>query len=373
VASLDGGAARRLMPAYSRVAYAAGHLLFVRDGRLLAQPFDVNSATLHGQPVALSARVKYHAASDGAFDVSESGVLLYGLTAGQVSTRLALMDRRGREVRTLTEDGAHRQPRFSPDGDRVAAERLNRDDSNSDIWVYGVKQPSEARLTNNDAPDVKPAWSPDGRRIAFSSKRGALFHVFTKQVDSTEPEQPLVITTAGDKFLEDWSADGRYMSGTVLGSGLWVMPLTSGEAPRQIRENLRAPTWQSEFSPDGHWLAYMSEESGDPEVYVEPFPGTGSRWQISTRGGAEPHWRGDGRELLYLGADGFLMSMMVPDSGWQHARPRPLFRVDVPDLGGSGDFAVSPDGELLVVNTFIADPVVPPVEVVVNWSSLLGR
>ena len=370
--SLDGGAPRRVMPAYSRVAYAAGHLLFVRDGRLMAQPFDDATATVHGRPVAISARVKYHASSDAAFDVAESGVLLYGLTAGQMSTRLVLLDRRGREVRALTADGAHRQPRFSPDGERVAAERLNRDDSNADIWVYGVKHPSEARLTNNDAPDVKPVWSPDGKRIAYSSKRGALFQVFTKQVDSTEPEQPL-LTTAGDKYVEHWSADGRYLSGTVGGSGLWVLPVASGGAPQQLRENPRAATWQSEFSPDGRWIAYMSEESGNPEVYVEPFPGTGSRWQISARGGAEPHWRADGRELTYLGADGFIMSAMVPDAGWQYVRPRPLFRYDVPDLTGNGDFGVSPDGELFVVNCFIADPLVPPIEVVVNWTSLLQR
>jgi hypothetical protein len=143
------------------------------------------------------------------------------------------------------------------------------------------------------------------------------------------------------------------------------------EEPRLIRANGKADTWQSEFSPDGRWLAYMSEESGSPEVYVEPFPSTGARWQISPRGGAEPHWRGDGKELFFLGADGTLMTLPMSAPNWQRGRPSALFRVSVPDLTGCGDFAVSQDGESFVVNQFISDPMVPPIDVVMNWPGLL--
>jgi Tol biopolymer transport system component len=372
VGSTDGAAPWRLMPAYSRVAYSQEHLLFVRQGTLLAQPFDADTVTLSGQPIALSGRVKYHAEADGAFDVSSSGVLIYCLDSGQPSTRLVLVDRRGRELQALTGAGGYRQPRFSPDGQRVVAERVNPARNNADLWLYGVARQSAVRLTSSDAPDVKPVWSPDGKRIVFSSKRDALFHIFSKTVDDTRTEQA-VITLEGDKFVEDWSRDGRYLTAAIFRSGLWIIPLDSGHKPWLARADTRADTWQSEFSPDGRWLAYMSEESGAPEVYVEPFPATGSRWQVSTRGGAEPHWRGDAKELFYLSEEGTLMSTDVLAPNWQTASPTPLFRMPVPDLTGHSDYAVAPDGELFVVNVFLSDPVVPPIEVVVNWTSLFGR
>jgi eukaryotic-like serine/threonine-protein kinase len=370
--SIDGGAPVRIMPADSRVAYAAGYLLFVRGGTLLAQPFDASRATITGAPVPLAARVKHHPASDAAFDVSASGVLVYSQEAGEVLSRLTLFDRRGREMQTLAATGSYRQPRFSPDGRRVAAEKLVPQRNSSDVWIYRVDNASAVRLTNNDAADIRPVWSPDGRRIAFSSKRGSAFEVFSKIVDSTAPETPLV-NAPGDKLLEHWSSDGRYLVGTLVRSGLWILPLATGEPPRRVRAGETAESWQAEFSPDTRWLAYMSEESGSPEVYVEPFPATGARWQVSPRGGAEPHWSGDGKEFFFLSADGTLM--VIPASGpqWHQARPTPLFRVSVPDLTGCLDYAVAPDGQTFVVNVFVSDPVVPPIDVVTNWTSLLVK
>jgi Tol biopolymer transport system component len=372
IGSIDGGTPVRLMPAYSRVAYAAGHLLFVHDGTLQAQPFDPARVSLTGPPVPLSGNLKYHAGGDAAFDVSESGVLVYGLQAGQVASRLTLFDRRGREIQTLSAAGSYRRPRFSPDGRRVAAEKVNPGQNSTDLWIYGVSHPGAVRLTSADAPDVRPVWSPDGRRIAFSSKRRAVFDIFSKTVDSGDPEQSLM-DLPGDKLVEHWSPDGRYLVGTLLRSGLWILPLASGEKPWRVRAGEAAETWQSEFSPDGRWLSYMSEESGNPEVYVEPFPATGARWQVSPHGGAEPHWRGDGQELFFLGADGTLMAAPVSGRQWQQARPTPLFRVSVPDLTGAGDYTVARDGQSFVINVFVSDPVVPPIDVVVNWTSLLAK
>ena len=297
VGSIDGSDPVRIMPAHSRVAYASGQLLFVRDGVLQAQRFDADRASLSAQPVALSSGVKHHPGGDAAFDVSANGVLIYGGQAGQVSSQLTMFDRRGREIRIVSSSGSYRHPRFSPDGERIVAEKVNPERNTPDLWIYGAASASALRMTNDDAADLRPAWSPDGRRVAFSSKRGAVFDIFTKTVDSADPEQPL-FTQPGDKMLEHWSPDGRYLTATVLRSGLWVFPLAPREKPWRVRASDRAETWQSEFSPDGRWIAYMSEESGSPEVYVEPFPATGARWQVSPRGGMEPHWRGDGKELF---------------------------------------------------------------------------
>jgi len=372
VASIDGATPRLVMPAFSRVRYSDGHLIFVRQGTLMAQRFDANTATLEGQPVALSDRIKHHPGGDAAFDVSRTGVLVSEQSPGEPSTRLMVFDGRGRELEPLTAAGSYRHPRFSPDGQRIVAEKVDANDRNVDLWLYDIVRGSVSRLTSNPAPDVTPTWSPDGRRVVFSSKRGAVFDVYSKMVDTTEAEQPLV-TAPGDKFVEHWSADSRYLSGTVLRSGLWIFPLDPAAKPWMVRNDAQPETWQSEFSPDGRWFAYMSAESGSPEVYVEPLPATGARWQVSTRGGAEPHWRRGGKELLYLGADGVLMLTAVTPKGWQKSSPTPLFHISVPDLAGSGDYTVSPDGQRIVVNTFISDPVIPPIDVIVNWTGLLPR
>jgi hypothetical protein len=140
-----------------------------------------------------------------------------------------------------------------------------------------------------------------------------------------------------------------------------------------VHSDPKTENWQSEFSPDGRWLAYTTRESGSPEVYVEPMPATGSRWQISAHGGAPPHWRRAGKELTYLTPDGMLMSVPLAAGDWRRSSPVPLFRLSVPDLLGAGDYTVSPDGRRIVVNTFISDPVVPPIDVVVNWTQLLAQ
>jgi Tol biopolymer transport system component len=370
--SIDGDPPRLLMPALSRVKYIDGHLLFVRQGILVAQRFNLNSLTLEGQPVTLADRLKYHTSSDAAFDVSTTGVLVYGQTAGESITRLMVFDGRGRELEPLTAAGAYRHPRFSPDGHRVVAERVNTDDGNVDLWLYDLERHAVSRLTSTAAPDSRPTWSADGHRVAFSSKRGSVYDVYVKAVDTTEPEQPL-LTGPGDKLIEDWSANGKYLSETILRSGLWIQPIDPSEKPWLVRASLTIENWQSEFSPDGKWLAYMSSESGNPEVYVEPIPATGARWQVSTHGGAQPHWRKEGQELLYLAPDGLLMSATLTRGGWQKSSTMPLFHVNVPDFIGSGDYTISPKGDRIVVNTFISDPVVPPIDVVVNWPVLLKR
>ncbi len=372
LASIDGGAPRWVMPALSRVRYADGHLLFVRQGMLVAQPFNPRTARLEGQTVPLFDRIKYHDASDAAFDVSRTGVLVYGQTAGESRTRLMLFDGRGRELQPLGPTGYYRQPRFSPDGRRVVAERIDPDDRNVDLWLYDLARGGVGRLTSAAAPDVRPAWSPHGDRVVFSSKRGPTYDIYSKTVDTTEADKALA-TGSGDKFVEHWSPDGRFLSATVLRNGLWIFPLDRAAKPWMVRSDAKAESWQSEFSPDGRWLAYTSCESGNAEVFVEPFPATGARWQISTHGGAEPHWRRGGKELLYLAADGMLMATGVSDAGWQKSSPIVLFHISVPDLIGAGDYTVSPDGERLVVNTFVSDPLIPPIDVVVNWTALVRR
>ena len=372
VGSLDGAPPTRLMPAYSRVTYASGYLYWVRDGALIAQPFDPATALPTGSPVSLFGRIKAHFQGDAAFDVVPSGVLIYGIESGEVSSRLLLVDRRGRLRQALTEGGAYRQPRFSPDGNRIVAEKASLTAGNSELWMYDLARQSTSRLAAGAAPDVHPLWSTDGQTVLFSSKRDSMYRLFTKLVDGNGPEQPFSPITT-EAVAEHWSKDGHYVSATIPRKGLWIFPLIPGQKPWVVRDDPAPNTWHSEFSPDGRFLAYMSKESGHPEVFVEPFPLTGERWQVSTQGGAEPHWRADGQELFYLASDSRLMVIDTTMPDWQHSKPTPLFAVSVPDIDGFSDYAVAPDGQSFVLNVFLSDAVTPPIDVVVNWLSLLRK
>jgi Tol biopolymer transport system component len=372
---IDGSVNTRLMDAFSRTAYCAGHILYVRDGTLQAQPFDPVRFAVTGQPVPLASHVKFHPRSDAAFDATPS-VLAYATEPGLSTTRLTLYDRRGREIRVLTTVPAtYRQPRFAPDGTRIIAEKGDSSRNKTDLWLFDLARTSESKLTDSqdNEHNVNPAWSPNGQQIAFSKRRDGRFEIVSKVVEGAGREERLAALD-GDTLLEDWSRDGRYLSASVRRNGLWVIPFDRQTKPWRVRADTRAEVWQSEFSPDSRWLAYMSEESGRPEVYVEPLPATGGRWQISTRGGGEPHWRADGKELFFLSADGTLMSIDVNGADWQRATPTRRFRVLVSEVGGKLDYSPSPDGQMIVVNVFVADPAVPPVDVVVNWPSWLrGR
>jgi Tol biopolymer transport system component len=371
--SLDSTERRRIMPAYSRVAYSpTGHLLFVKNGTLTAQRFDTVKGELAGDPVALAAPVKHHTASDGAFDVSATGVLIYRMNEGLPSTKLMLLDRKGRPLRALTESGSFRHVRFSPDGRRIAAEQAQSETPNPELWVFGPGSDRATQFTSHPAPDIRPAWSPDGRRLAFSSKRGTTYDIYVKTLDVLEDEQVLWRSDS-DKFVEDWSPDGRVLSVTVLRSGLWSYPVDTTQQPRLLRPSVTAETFQSEFSPDGRWIAYVSSESRKSEVYVEPVPATGARWQVSAAGGTEPHWGRDGAELMYLTPDHWIAAIRVPhQDAWSLVAPTRLFKVSIPDSLGGSDFSLDPSGEI-AVNTLQADQAIPPIEVLVNWTGLLNR
>ncbi len=373
VGSLDSPARRRVMPEYSRVAYSrSGHLLFVRNGTLMAQPFDERSAQVSGEPVALAADVKYHTSDDAAFDVSSNGVLVYRVREQLASTRLVMMDRRGREIESLGPPAFYSHPRFSPDGNRVVAQKTLEESSDSDVWLFDLRRHSAARLTRNSAPDINPVWAPDGRHVAFSSKRGAFYDVYRKEVDAV-PEEQRLYTSQENKRVDDWSRDGRLVAFSVPRQGLWILDAKTMQRSLVRKTAGSDNGMQAEFSPNAKFIAYAADDSGRPEVYVEPVPATGARWQLSSEGGAEPHWRADGRELLFVSQDGWLMSTPVgPGPTWNPGAPQRLFRVALQSFFGGSNFTLSPDGERFVVNSLIADPAFPAINVIVN-SPVLRR
>lgn len=374
-ASLDSTVRTRIMADYSRTVYSpAGYVLFARDGSLMAQRFDAEAGELRGAPEPLASRLKYHTGGDGAFDVSDTGVLIYRQSEGLPTTRLMLVDRTGAEIKAVAPIGAYRHPRFSPDGQRIVVESLDPETANADLLLFDLNRLMSSRITKNAVPDVAPSWSPDGREIAFSSKRGTRYEIYTKLVDEGTPEK-LRPGPEGDQIVESWLPDSSSVVATVIRSGLWLVPLESGRQPSLIRATSSFDRWLAEVSPDGKWIAYTSFEFGEPEVFVEPVGRSGAQWQVSAHGGAEPHWRGDSRELFYLTLDGHVASVDVTPVGatWQARKARVLFRVSVPEAAGTSDYHVTADGRRFVVNTILGYPRVPSVQVAVHWTNLLGR
>jgi Tol biopolymer transport system component len=229
-------------------------------------------------------------------------------------------------------------------------------------------------FVTNKGLDIAPAWSSDGRHIAFSSRRGSRYGVYTKSVDEVTPEK-LVIEQDGDTIVEDWAPRGDGLLTSVFGKGLLLAPFDPSRSSRAAHPSPLSARWLAEMSDDGKWIAYTSFEGKAAEVYIEPVEKSGSRWQASARGGVEPHWRADGRELFYLTLDGFIASVdiTVEGSALRTGQSKTLFRANTPEFLGTSNFDVTRDGQTFVVNTLIAYPPVPPVRVMVNWTSALDR
>jgi Tol biopolymer transport system component len=370
--ALDSGASKRILPAYSRgVVSASGHVLFVRDRTLLAQRWDDRAEEAVDEPVALASNVRAHEGGDAAFDVSDNGVLVYRLSEGLSWHRVQLIDRRGRLQANITNPGYYRQPRLSPDGRYVAVETVEPGTTEPDIWIYDLARDGRQKITSHPGADVRPVWSPDGTQIAYSSRRGAQFDVYVQTVGTIDPER-LIDSSPGDKFVEDWARDGT-LAMTVLRSGLWTRSIAPGQKPAILQKG-SSDFWHAEFSPDGRYVAYVSDGTGQAEVFVEPLPRTGVQWKVSTQGGTDPHWRGDGRELVYLSREGNVVSVEITEEqGWRPGTPVVLFRAAVPDAFGPTDISYSRDGTRFVINTVLGDPPVPPLHVVVNWPQLVGQ
>jgi dipeptidyl aminopeptidase/acylaminoacyl peptidase len=381
--SLDSREAVRVLNTTVRAAYAPPeHLLFLREGTLLAQPFDAEKLKLTGEAVPIADGVAYNPANGRTtFSVPASGVLTYreGGVGGAAPTDLVWFDRAGKRVGSVGDKLLHIELAISPDGRRLAVARRDTR-GGADIWLHDLSRGTSSRLTTDAALHYSPLWSPDGSRIVFSSERNGSYDLYQRAA-SGAGEDELLVRSGDDKVATDWSADGRFIvyesgsggGGTLVNPDLWLLPLAGDRNP--------TPLLRTEFSerggtlsPDQKWLAYSSDETGRPEVYVQPFPVSGAKWQVSTNGGSEPRWRGDGRELFFLSPDNRLMAVEVGTGMSLTAGvPRPLFAVSVLNVEFRTHYAVSRDGQRFLVNTMTEEATPRPIVVVVNWPAVARR
>jgi Tol biopolymer transport system component len=346
-----------------------GYLLFVRERSLMAQPFDPGALRTTGDafPVAENVGASTTRVMLGAFSVSDTGVLAYG-TGTSPNRQYAWFDRAGKELSRLAPIGQFTDIALAPGDTRAAV----REDvaGNADIWILDLIRGVPSRLTFDPAVDWFPVWSADGSRVIFYSTRSAAGDIYQKQASGTSADELLLSTNLG-KLPSDASRDGRFLMYSEVNPktkyDLWVLPLAGDKKPVPY---LVTPFNDADghFSPDGKWVAYMSDENGKPEVYIQSFPASGGKAQISNGGGSWPRWRGDGKELFYLAPDRKLMAAPIK-AGALDGVPVPLFETQVDSYTATNRYAPAADGQRFLVNVPNGAPVSTPLTVVLNWTA----
>ena len=315
VGDLNGAPPQRVLDAELALVHPSSRqVLFIRQGTLYSQALDATGAVVVGNPSAMAERVVAVSASD-------AGLIAYRTDSAGERRQLVWFDRKGHETGRIgrpeySGDGA---PSLSPDGRYIALDSVR--DGNPDIWLLELPRGVPSRLTTDPATDFGPEWSPDGRRVVFASNRSGVYDLY--QQSTTNPEgAELLLATPQNKSVTDWSRDGRFILfrnvDPATSHDLWALPLEGNKTPFPVVRTRFTESY-GQFSPDGNWIAYQSDESGRVEIYVQPFPGPGTKVPISTSGGAQMRWSDDGKELFYLALDGRLMAVPLQRSSQGHA------------------------------------------------------
>jgi Tol biopolymer transport system component len=375
IGSLDGDLDKEIVRTVAQAEYANGHLFFMRDQSLMAQAFDVDSLEFTGdaQPVA-EATLTIVGAALGIFSVSPAGLLAYH--TGEVNETVKPMwyDRSGRELSPLGDPGEYVTLALSPDGRSAALSVVVHASGTFDLWTYDLVRDLKTRFTFDEGMDIWPVWSPDGQTLAFASDREGTYDIYRMGIGGVRGAEPL-LEAETNIYPIDWSGDGEWIvymqEAEETGLDIWALPLIENGEPVPVRTQ---PSMDAAggVSPDGRWLTYFSDESGEFEVYVTPFPEAGRRWQASTNSGFYPFWCADGREIVYQQIDGQLMSVDIElgDNAVTLGETRPLFGISTPENLGPA-FAPTADCERFLV--------IPPGEnsdttllnLVVGWPQLL--
>jgi serine/threonine protein kinase len=358
-----------------------GHLLFVRDRTLLAQAFDTKDLRFEGDAVPVGESLTFLANYGFAvFTASQNGLLAYQTGGGGGLSKLAWFDRGGKELETVGEPADYGHPRLSHDGRRIAVDIVDPSTGFTDIWVIDLSRRTSTRLTFGPKDNSNPIWSPDDGRIVFASSRTGAPNLFVKSSAGAGNDEPFYMDETSTKVPSDWSLDGRFVAfhgisgATKSGWDLWTFSV-SDKKPAVF---LSTPATEvlGNFSPDGHWLAYVSDESGKQEVYVQSFPASGGKWQISTAGGREPVWSSDGKEIFYVtpqDPSNRLMAVDVKTSpGFEAGAPKVLFAVRLKSMLGRR-YDVTRDGKRFLLNVAIGEVKSNPITLVQNWAAELKK
>jgi serine/threonine protein kinase len=370
---VETGRSSPLLQRCSRAEFAPGRsaregdLLFVRDGTLLAQPFDVGRLRLSGEPRPVVSGVRQHAYTGlGAFSVSFTGALAFQAVA--VPSRMVWLGRQGQRLGFLAGPGDYERLRLSPGGHDVCVSRTDPQTGLRDLWVGDASQGALTRVAAAAGDSIEATWDREGKELAYSS--GTLRSPPRLSRLALGAGAPVVLRPpSGVQTAADWSRDGRFIAYSdtdpVTHGDVWIYRV--GEARALAFLHSPYDEIEPQFSPDERWLAFSSNESGAYEIYLAPFPGPGERVRVSTAGGTVPRWRSDGREILYVSEDGQMMAVPFSAASGRPGEPRPLFAMDP---AGWRDYDVTPDGKKFLVIANVGPQRSGVIQVAMNWRDL---
>jgi Tol biopolymer transport system component len=375
VGSLDSNEKHFVMEASANAAYAApGYLLFPRQGTLLAQRFDPTRIALIGEPTSILQDVQYQPQVRRAvFAVSDDGLLIAQTGAGVALSQPVWLDRNGKKLGAVGDADVYGNVYLAPNGRSVAVDKTDMASLNTDVWAYDLQRDSAKRLTFDPAFDVDPIWSPDGSQLIFASNRELNVDLYAKNSDGAQ-EEHAVVHDEFNKVPNSWSADAKYILYS-RGPDLWVLTLPEMKS----RAFLKAVSIlrNGQFSPDGKWVAYASNETGKWEIYVTSFPEARGKWQISAGGGEQPRWRGDGKELFFLSSGSKIIAVPVTTgANFDAGPPVALFQATPRQPVSTNDqfvYDVSKDGQRFLFLMLVKEAETVPVSVVLNWTAMLNK
>ena len=369
--TLKTGAQKTLIQGGSYARYLpSGHLVFLRSGTLMAVPFDLDRLEVTGPPVPVLEGVRESVIGSGAYDCSETGTCAY-IGGGMARRTVVLVDRTGASQPLPLPPRNYTDPKFSPAGDKAS---LWVEQQNCQVALYDFARAALSRFTDN-GDDHFPIWTPDGKRVTYISRKGfagegysGSYGMYWKSADGSGPEENLAPGAEGLRPLDhlSWSPDGKMLVFSNRG-GIWGLSLSGDRKaalliPSKFDESMPA------VSPDGRWLAYVSNESGRPEVYVSPFPGPGAKYLVSNGGGTEPVWARNGRELFYRSDDRMMAVPVTTQPSFSAASPRLLFIGAFARTPEFSNYDVSPDGQhFLMLKENEEAKAATEINIVLNW------
>jgi serine/threonine protein kinase len=384
IGTLGSSEHHQVISSSMNAAYAApGYLLYARGDVLVAQPFDAKRMQVTGTPVQLAQDVSVMPATNYvSFSVSQTGTLIYSSEAIEIGRQLYWYDRQGKQLGKLGSPEYGSWPQLSPDGKKLALRLWTQPAGNFEIWVYDLARGIHTRASFRGLTAFASVWSPDGAQLAYShsSPQVSGDHMYLLNADGTGKEelleQPFLESIAN--YPSSWSPDGqRLLFDHQDGSGkisVWVLPMSGDRKPSAFVDT-QFNAQMGKFSPDGRWVAYVSNDSGRDEVYVVPFPGPGARVQVSTGGGSQPRWRSDGRELVYLSLETKMMAAEVTMSAgnFRVGAVQTLFLLS--GLNGVPGYLydMNPDGQKFIAVQDLEHTSTIPLTVVINWPEKLNK
>ncbi len=376
--SIATGKRTAILKGASMAAYVpTGHLVYARGGQLFAVPFDASRLQVTGTATPIVQNVAADSSSGAAFFSISNGDLIYisGPTINERNS-LAWADRTGTVTDLPAPPHHYRDIRLSPDGQRAAVVIAEK---TQDVWIYDIPGNTLNRLTF-EGQDLSPIWTPDGKRIIYQAALGAsLSQLKWIPVDGSGPSQPLVDPDTKSRFPVSVSPDGKFLSYEYVNGGMMLLPLDGERKPISI-SSVDSAGLNPAFSPDGRWIAYVSNQGADFQVFVQPYPPTGGRWQVSTQEGTKPRWSDGekpdgGRQLFYVdGKDNVMVASIDTKMGFKASTPQVFFKGLYHPAGSTNDYSVTPDGRRIIMmkNAEGADAPTHMV-IVLNWFEELRR